>query len=439
MPDLDDGETIEVQGSGSKPYVIRNVGGVYSCSCPAWRNQSITIEQRTCKHIRRLRGEEAEQARIGSALPAKPKSADGEDDSKAPPLLLAESWDSATDLSGWWMSEKLDGVRAFWDGKQFISRLGNLYHAPDWFLETLPSTPLDGELWIDRKAFQRTVSVVKRQDKSDLWKEIKFLVFDAPAQKDPFEDRLKFLKETFTTFQSPYVLLHEMNLCRNLDHLRQELEAVEKLGGEGLMLREPGSKYVAGRSSTLLKVKTFKDDEAEVIGHQPGTGRHKGRLGALLVRLSNGIEFAVGTGFSDKERESPSPIGSTITFRYQELSDRGVPRFPSYVRFRADSVAPPAKTIAPPKKSPQPIAVASTPTPPATSATPSPKRYFEFVEGNSSKFWEVSVEGANLTTRWGKIGTDGQTKIKPFAAATKAEAEMQKLIEEKTEKGYEEK
>src|SRR5678810_378996 len=165
MPDLQDGETIEMQGSGAKPYVLKNTGGVYSCSCPAWRNQSIAIEKRSCKHLRKLRGDSAEEARVGKTLPQRSVKENESEDVSSPPLLLAESWDNATDLSGWWMSEKLDGVRAYWDGKQFLSRQGNLYHAPAWFLEGLPSTPLDGELWLDRKAFQRTISVVRRQDK----------------------------------------------------------------------------------------------------------------------------------------------------------------------------------------------------------------------------------------------------------------------------------
>src|SRR5262245_61120536 len=161
MPDLADGETFEMQGSGAKPYVLKNTGGVYSCSCPAWRNQSTPIERRTCKHLRKLRGDAAEEERLGGALPQKPvrtsSGEPGEEGEAGPPLLLAESWDTATDLSGWWMSEKLDGVRAYWDGKQFLSRQGNLYHAPAWFTAGLPEVPLDGELWIDRKKFQRTV------------------------------------------------------------------------------------------------------------------------------------------------------------------------------------------------------------------------------------------------------------------------------------------
>jgi DNA ligase 1 len=337
MPDLQDGETIEMQGSGAKPYVLKNTGGVYSCSCPAWRNQSLAIEKRTCKHLRKLRGDAAEEARLGGVLPQRPVKANpagGSEEGSGPPLLLAESWDNATDLSDWWMSEKLDGVRAYWDGKQFLSRQGNLYHAPAWFLEGLPASPLDGELWIDRKKFQRTVSIVRRQDKTNLWKEVKFLVFDAPTASGGFEERLAFLKEALGQGGAKFMRLHAHERCKNLEALRAELARIESLGGEGLMLRQPGSKYVGGRSSTLLKVKTFHDAEATVVGHQAGAGRHQGRLGALLVRLADGTEFAIGTGFSDREREHPPAIGTTVTFRYQELSDRGVPRFPSWVGLR---------------------------------------------------------------------------------------------------------
>src|SRR5437773_5409759 len=347
MPDLQDGETTEMQGSGAKPYVLKNTGGVYSCSCPAWRNQSIAIERRTCKHLRKLRGDDAEEARVGDALPQRPGKAGADGDSTdpdanaGPPLLLAENWDNTTDLSGWRMSEKLDGVRAYWDGKQLLSRQGNLYHAPAWFIEGLPAVPLDGELWIDRKKFQRTVSIVRRQDKSDLWNEVRFLIFDAPAATGGFEDRLAFLKDALAKGTAKFASQHAHERCKSLEALRAELARIEALAGEGLMLRQPGSKYVAGRSSSLLKVKTFHDAEALVVGHQAGAGRHKGRLGALLVRLPDGTDFAIGRGFSDRERQSPPAIGATVTFRYQELSDMGVPRFPSWIGVRLEVIANP--------------------------------------------------------------------------------------------------
>ena len=329
MPDLQDGESVAMQGSGSKPYILKNVGGVYSCTCPAWRNQSSPIERRSCKHLRKLRGDAAEEARVGSAMPAKAKEAKSAP--QAPPLLLAEPWDCVTDPTGWWLSEKLDGVRAYWDGKQLWSRLGNPFQAPDWFLAGLPSERLDGELWLGRKKFQRTVGIVRRQDKSDHWKEVRYVVFDAPTLEKDFETRLAFVHECLAASRAPYALAHPHQLCQGMDHLRAELARLEALGGEGLMMRRAGSRYESGRSSTLLKVKRFHDAEARVVAHQGGSGRHKGRLGALLVEMPDGTRFSVGTGFSDAERASPPPVGSLITYRYQELSEGGVPRFPSYV------------------------------------------------------------------------------------------------------------
>jgi DNA ligase-1 len=438
MPDLADGEFIEMKGSGAKPYVLKNTGGVYSCSCPAWRNQSIAIERRTCKHLRRLRGDAAEEARIGGALPQRParqSGADGggDEDDAGPPLLLAERWDNVADLAGWWMSEKLDGVRAYWDGKQFLSRQGNLFHAPDWFIDGLPSAPLDGELWIDRKKFQRTVSIVRRQDKSDLWKEASFVVFDAPAASGGFEDRMELVKDALAKRVAKFARPHEQQVCRDLECLRAELARVEALGGEGLMLRQPGSKYERGRSATLLKIKSFRDAEALVIAHQAGAGRHKGRLGALLVRLPSGVEFAVGTGFSDRERDQPPAVGATVTFRYQELSEAGVPRFPSYVGVRSDA---PAAAAAAARRDVRPTAPAVVTVVTTSSSASSGARRFEFVEGKSSKFWEIAHSGRDVTTRWGRIGSTGQSKTKTFPDQAAAARQAAKLVDEKLAEGY---
>jgi DNA ligase-1 len=344
MGDLADGESVEMKGSAAKPYELKNTGGVYSCSCPAWRNQSVAIERRTCKHLRKLRGAAEEDARCGKAESRKTPAEDGDgEEGEGPPLLLAQVWDTSTDLTGWWMSEKLDGVRAYWQNGQFLSRLGNRYFAPDWFIQGLPDVPLDGELWGGRKKFQRTVSIVRRQDKSDQWKELSFVVFDAPTIDAPFEERVAFCQRHLSGGRAPYARHHDHIQCRGTEHLKAELTRVEALGGEGLMLRQPASRYEVGRSSTLLKVKSFHDAEARVIDHLDGEGRHKGRLGALLVELPNGTPFSVGTGFSDAERRNPPPRGSIITFRYQELSDGGVPRFPSYVGIRGDVALPPKK------------------------------------------------------------------------------------------------
>lgn len=439
MADLEDGDSIQVQGSGSSVYTIKNIGGSYSCSCPAWRNQSTAIESRTCKHIRKLRGDAAEEARIGGAipLPAKKKTADGEEAVNETPVLLAEAWDGAADITGWWLSEKLDGVRAYWDGKQFLSRLGNVFAAPDWFTAGLPTVPLDGELWLERKQFQRTVSIVRRKDQSEHWKQIRYVVFDAPTLEEPFEARMEQVLDLIRQHGPAYALAHEQARCQGIPHLHEELQRVEALGGEGLMLRQPESRYVAGRSSTLLKVKTFHDSEATVIGYQKGAGRHKGRLGALLVQLPDGTEFSVGTGFSDAQRGDPPPIGSLITFRFQELSDGGVPRFPSFVGMRRDepqiAAAPNVKRTA--------TTAASEIAPAATShATAGPGssdvRYFEYQDAKSDKFWEITTSGLDVTVRYGRTGTSGQSQTKSFDNEPAVARHVNKLIDEKVAKGY---
>ena len=292
--------------------------------------------------------------------------------------MLAESWTDDINPTGYLLSEKLDGVRAFWDGKQFFSRQGNRFHAPSWFTVGLPLEPLDGELWIARKSFQRTLSVVKRQDESVLWNELRFLVFDAPADESVFEKRLELIDTIMEINRPPFAQAHRHIVCNGRDHLQDELARVESLGGEGLMLRQPGSIYAAGRSSTLLKVKRFHDAEARVVGYEPGKGRHKGRMGALLVEMANGVQFAIGTGFTDGQRSQPAPIGSTVTFKYQELTDRGAPRFASYVGIRADL---PIHTNL----------FSSTQGDNIMPSIVTTRRRFEFIGGGSDKFWEVSV------------------------------------------------
>src|SRR5262245_888315 len=416
MPDLTDGETTTVKGSGSAVYTLKNSGGVYSCTCPAWMHQSVAIERRTCKHLRAYRGDDAEKARLGSTellgKPSRPRRTTAAADSEAseaseatesePPLLLAHKWETDVDIAGWWLSEKLDGVRAYWDGKQFLSRLGNRFYPPPWFVENFPDHPLDGELWGGRKLFQRTVGIVKRQDQSPLWKELLYVVFDAPAHPGPFEERIEHARKAIEERRLPYVRIHEHSVCRDLHHLREELARVEGLGGEGLMARKPGSKYEVGRSSTLLKVKTFHDAEARVVAHAPGAGRHKGRLGALVVELADGTRFNVGTGFSDAERESPPPIGSIVTFRYQELSDGGVPRFPSFVGVRIDANQPSILTtprvpgVAISARAASAVLITpmqTVPSPARAPSTPAKRRRFEMEDGDTKYFWEIELVG----------------------------------------------
>ena len=258
---------------------------------------------------------------------------------KRPPtninVLLAETWNDTIDPTGWWLSEKLDGVRCYWNGSQFLSRNGNQFIAPKYFTENLPKTvSLDGELWMGRGMFQRCVAIVRKKTVTDpeAWKNIIYVLFDAPSLNRPFEARMKYLMCLAKTVGSPYMRAHEHYLCKGKEHVKEELEKVEGLGGEGLMLREPRSMYENRRSMTLLKVKTFQDAEATVIGYEEGEGRNQGRMGALVVRRDDGVQFKVGGGFTDALRDHPPRIGSRITYKFQELSNEGKPRFPIFLR-----------------------------------------------------------------------------------------------------------
>lgn len=250
-----------------------------------------------------------------------------------PPVLLAHNFEDAdVDPTGWWLSEKLDGVRAFWNGRNFISRQGNIFHAPDWFKAGLPDHPLDGELWMGRKKFQDTLSVVRSVDAGDRWRGVTFLVFDMPHLDLPFEDRVSRIEDWHFAASPPYAQPVKHSPVEGGVHgLKKDLEETVSLGGEGLMIRKPGSKYEVGRSHTLYKVKLWKEAEAVVVGHEPGKGRHKGRTGGLVVRTPEGIEFNIGTGLSDADRKSPPKVGSTVTYRHMEKTDAGVPKGASYV------------------------------------------------------------------------------------------------------------
>ncbi len=251
-----------------------------------------------------------------------------------PQVMHGNTWDKKTDVTGWWISEKLDGVRGVWTGKEMLTRSGNPIQLPKWFTKNFPPFALDGELWIGRKKFGEMSGIVQQTNAGDAWEKVTFCIFDVPHDKKPFEARMDMAKQWFKNHSSDYAEIIQQTLCKSNNHLLSMLEEVEKKGGEGLMIRRPGSLYKRGRSGDILKVKTFHDAEAVVVGHIEGKGKYSGKLGALLVQLSNGIQFRIGTGFTDKQRKSPPPIGSTITFKYKEINPSSKPRFASFLRVR---------------------------------------------------------------------------------------------------------
>lgn len=231
------------------------------------------------------------------------------------------------------MSEKLDGVRAIWDGSNLISRNGNKFHAPEWFTNELPSgICLDGELWMDRGKFQATASCVRKKIPVDVeWRDLKFMVFDAPCDPGKFEERIgncyHYVKG------SPVASILDQFACSGNDDAFSFFAEMENLGAEGIIFRAPRSEYVQGRTDKLMKMKRFDSSEAVIIGHEIGNGRLSGLIGAVLVNW-NGIVFRIGSGLNDLLRCSPPPIGSLCTFNFCGLTDSGVPRFPVFQSVR---------------------------------------------------------------------------------------------------------
>jgi len=250
--------------------------------------------------------------------------------------MLAEVYEPGINVSEYWVSEKLDGVRARWDGRQFISRQGNVFHSPKWFTADFPTQPLDGELWIKRNSFEQIVSTVRTRTPNDAaWKNIRYMVFDLPESKAIFSDRLALLKSILSELKSPYLKLIKQFRIHSHSALKNKLQEITLAGGEGLMLHHGDSLYFNGRSDALLKFKPYQDADAEVIDHWPGKGKFTGMLGALLIRTADGKPFRIGTGFSDTERRNPPPIGAIITYKYYGKTRNGIPKFASFLRVRS--------------------------------------------------------------------------------------------------------
>ncbi len=252
-----------------------------------------------------------------------------------PNISLAKIYQKNEDIGQYWVSEKLDGVRAYWNGKNLISRQGNRFSVPNWFTKKFPDQKLDGELWIGRGTFEQLVSTVRKHRPVDSeWQEVKYMIFDLPDSGKNFTDRLVELKTLIDQVSLPHLQLIKQTRITNHDQLQKKLQSAIKKGAEGLMLHRDDSHYRTGRSSDLLKVKTYQDAEAIVIAYLPGKGKYKDMLGALLVEMPNGKRFKVGSGFKDKDRKAPPKIGSQITYKYFGFTKKGIPKFASFLRIR---------------------------------------------------------------------------------------------------------
>ena len=283
--------------------------------------------------------------------------------------------------AGWFISEKMDGIRCFWDGgisrglmaetvryantikdvnpqkaTGLWSRTGKVIHAPDWWLNHLPDFPLDGELFLGRGKFQSTYSIVAKYTPTKDWDLIDYRIFDSPPYHTFLTPRTikvrdyEFqvengcgypddgVKTTWTfemvwgwlqrqQFENEVVQLTEQ-IRLPFDHfdavkvMDQFLDLIVTKGGEGVILRKAVSFWVTQRSHSLLKHKPYHDAEATVLGYKFGEGKYEGMMGSLILKSENDKIFKI-SGFTDVERVIPGALGPG-----QEVYEGNHPLFP---------------------------------------------------------------------------------------------------------------
>ena len=253
-----------------------------------------------------------------------------------PSIQLATKYNNTHEhhINTYWVSEKLDGIRGYWNGEELLTKSGNIINAPKWFIKGWPKTSLDGELWIQRNTFEQVMSCVTRKKPGACWQKIHFMVFDSPSLEGTFTERLSGLKTIINAHSFSTLKLINQYKINSSDLLFKALDTVVNNNGEGLMLHYEKANYVNGRNKFIMKLKKYEDAEAVIIKHIEGKGKYQHQLGAIQVKTPEGIIFKIGTGFSDKERKNPPPIGSTITFKYVGKTQKGIPKFASFLRQR---------------------------------------------------------------------------------------------------------
>ena len=219
------------------------------------------------------------------------------------PMLVKEY--DGRDVSGWLVSEKLDGVRAIWTGSALVTRNGNDITPPAWFTNRLPrGEVLDGELYSGRGTFQKTAAVIRKKTPVDSeWKGIRYRVFDAPECPGGFETRIAHAKNVLWVRQAQKiasVIPHWT--CPDAKSLNALTLLLTSEGAEGVVLRKPGSPYVPGRSGNVLKHKPRKTDEARVTAYQEGKGKCSDQVGALVCRW---IDGEAGDGAVRRNKTGP--------------------------------------------------------------------------------------------------------------------------------------
>lgn len=247
---------------------------------------------------------------------------------------LAKVWQAGDEPTDYLVSEKLDGVRARWNGQALYSRSGLKIDAPAWFTRNFPNEPLEGELWGGYGSFDKVSLLARGLAAENQWRDVQYWLFDAPNANGNFGSRYQHFQQFDK--RTPYLRVIPQILGTTIKALELQLKRIVARGGEGLMLHKRDAPLVAGRSPYLFKFKPVDDAEAKVLAILPGKGKYQGMMGSLLVETAQGVRFKVGTGFSDAERRMPPAIGSWITFAHNGFTSGGKPRFARFVRVRLD-------------------------------------------------------------------------------------------------------
>jgi DNA ligase-1 len=251
-----------------------------------------------------------------------------------PALFLLKKYQPDLNVTDWVMSEKLDGVRGFWDGRQLLSRGGKILTPPKWFIQQYPPFAIDGELWTKRADFETASSITNSKNAAKRWREITHQIFEVPNQAGGLLNRLKVLRHYLSKNPSQFIKIIPQIRVKSKVHLNDFLNEVIHQKGEGVVVRNPETPYQTGRLSSALKVKKYIDDECVIVEILGGKGKYTNQMGSVKCQLKNGKIARIGSGFSDNERQNPPTIGVQITFKYYGLTKKGKYKYPVFLRVK---------------------------------------------------------------------------------------------------------
>lgn len=232
-------------------------------------------------------------------------------------------------------SEKLDGVRAFWDGKNLYSKGGKLLTPPSFFTQNFPPFAIEGELWSKRGDFENIVSILKSTKKKEKWRELKFYIFEVPNQQGGILKRLEVLEAYLASQPAPFISIIPQLPLNTLQALQDALSAITQAGGEGVVVREKDAPYYTGRNKKAMKLKLYEDRECKITSYVQGKGKFENLVGSIIC-LDGDVEFKIGSGMSEDFRKNPPKVGTIITYKYFGLNKNKLPKFPVFLRIRSD-------------------------------------------------------------------------------------------------------